>query len=497
MIVMSCADKPMSRPGSVHGWALLALGMLAALITGCAQPLPSVAVEPVEEEPSGDTPAPPAAFAAEDMPNDAGRVLLLTWTRSPDDRVDLDLKEDEEPPVTGYRLYRATVAEDGTVGEFRQIGDVDDMPPQSVQYRDDSNVRPNQPYQYRLVAVGPGGMESESMELTEPVIAVRHWFDSNKFWFAWLTALCCGFIVLFIYLAKQGVDLRIRKIAGLEAVDEAVGRATEMGKPILFVPGIADMNEIQTVAGLTILSRVGRLCAEYDAKIEVPTRRSLVMTTARETLQTAYMAGGRPDAYHEDMSYYVSDEQFAYVAHLTVYITREKPAAVFYLGAFFAESLILAETGNSEGAIQVAGTAQPAQLPFFVAACDYTLIGEEFFAASAYLSGEPEQLGTLKGQDMGKILGGLLVIIGCIMATAAEIVDSDDLRSATNYLRFQILGTEDVPEEVIKVDEDGNPPSVETSNRQNASLPALENPSPAALEALASQRLGVSWEVEA
>ena len=46
------------------------------------------------------------------------------------------------------------------------------------------------------------------------------------------------------------------------------------------------------------------------------------------------------------------------------------------------ESLILAETGNTIGAIQVAGTAMPAQLPFFVAACDYTLIGEEFFAAS-------------------------------------------------------------------------------------------------------------------
>ena len=75
------------------------------------------------------------------------------------------------------------------------------------------------------------------------------------------------------------------------------------------------------------------------------------------------------------------------------------------------------ETGNSTGAIQIAGTAMPSQLPFFVAACDYTLIGEELFAASAYLSGEPKLLGSLKGQDMGKGLILIAIVIGLILET--------------------------------------------------------------------------------
>ena len=61
------------------------------------------------------------------------------------------------------------------------------------------------------------------------------------------------------------------------------------------------------------------------------------------------------------------------------------------------------------GAIQIAGTASQAQIPFFVTACDYTLIGEEFFAASAYLSQRPELIGGIKGQDMIK-----LIVIGMI-----------------------------------------------------------------------------------
>jgi len=169
-----------------------------------------------------------------------------------------------------------------------------------------------------------------------------------------------------------------------------------------------------------------------------------VMTAARETVQGAFLAAGRPDAYNENLIYYVTDEQFGYVAYLSGMMVREKPAACFYMGAFFAESLILAETGNSIGAIQVAGTAMPAQLPFFVAACDYTLIGEEFFAASAYLSGDADQLGSLKGQDIGKLIVGVLLIAGCLFATLAipnlvGVSTADLFQTVTDYLRDTVL----------------------------------------------------------
>jgi len=93
-------------------------------------------------------------------------------------------------------------------------------------------------------------------------------------------------------------------------------------------------------------------------------------------------------------------------------MVREKPATNFFLGMFWAESLILAETGATTGAIQIAGTDAVHQLPFFITACDYTLIGEELYAASAYLSREPLLVGSLKGQDYGKLAVLFLVLIG-------------------------------------------------------------------------------------
>jgi hypothetical protein len=230
----------------------------------------------------------------------------------------------------------------------------------------------------------------------------------------------------YISHAKAGRELFIRKIAGLEAVDEAVGRATEMGRKIFYIPGIQDMNNMQTIAGLTILGRVARLTAEYETKLEVPVSRSLVMVAAREIVKEAYLNAGRPDYYNDDMVYYLTDDQFGYAAGVDGLVVRQKPATIFYQGAFFAESLILAETGNSIGAIQIAGTAMPAQLPFFVAACDYTLIGEELFAASAYLSREPKLLGSLKGQDIGgKLVFLAMAAIFIVLATVLSFYNTE------------------------------------------------------------------------
>jgi len=301
-------------------------------------------------------------------------------------------------------------------------------------------VERDEEYRFQVLAVGPDGSVSAPAVTAAAVEPKRQIFDGARFPLFIITLIICGSVVAFIEMARRGMSLKLRKIAGLEAVTEAVGRATEMGRPVLFIPGIQDMNEIQTIAGLTVLSRVAKTAAEYDAKIEVPTTRALVMTAARETVQAAFLEVGRPDAYREDRINYITDEQFGYVAHVSGYMVRKKPAACFYMGAFFAESLILAETGNAIGAIQIAGTAMPAQLPFFVAACDYTLIGEEFFAASAYLSGKPEMLGSLKGQDVGKVVVAVIVVIGVALATIGVLFHNQGLSDwVEQFLKYTIL----------------------------------------------------------
>jgi len=384
-------------------------------------------------------PQPPRNLTVSDYPLDGGAVLKLRFEPSPDDPRSDDAKLAFEYQVLMAGEFHGEYLEVGKVKSGLPLGG----PGSGLLTTQIGGRTTGKPYWFRVVAKTPTGEKSAFAEtpLEAPGIATRQWFDGRRMWLAIVMTSICGAVVGYVIAARMGVKLKIRKIAGLDAIEDAVGRATEMGQACLFVPGVQDINDIQTIAGLTILGRVAEKAAEYDCELDVPTSRSLVMTAARETVAAAFYAAGRPDAFNEDRIYYVTDEQFGYVAHLTGIMVREKPAACFYLGAFFAESLILSETGNAVGAIQIAGTAQPAQLPFFVAACDYTLIGEEFFAASAYLSGDPDQLGSLKGQDVGKVIVTVLVLIGVTLSTLSIFSSPDSpFRAAESYLMNTILG---------------------------------------------------------
>lgn len=370
-----------------------------SLSTAAAESMARVA----PSDSSSPPPAPPVRVTVTDAPSDGGGTLMVRWDLSPDDS--------QANLVDGYRVMRSVNGE-----PFKQIGLV---APGTQSFRD--STQDGVAYEYKVVAKGPGG-EGES-ESSTPASSSGQWFNKERWNVLVIMILVCGAILYYIRRATRGDSLFIRRIAGMDAVNEAVGRATEMGKPVLYIAGIQDMDNVQTVAGLTILGSIAKLIAQYETHLLMPTSRSLVMSTARETVKEAYLSAGRPDAYREDSIYYVTDEQFGFVAHVDGLMLRRRPAACFFLGAFFAESLILAETGNSIGAIQIAGTAMPTQLPFFVAACDYTLIGEELFAASAYLSRDEKMLGSLKGQDMGKLIAMFFILVGSVVVTIAQVSD--------------------------------------------------------------------------
>ncbi|MDP8237663.1 MAG: hypothetical protein P9X24_01110 [Candidatus Hatepunaea meridiana] len=346
-----------------------------------------------------------ASFNVCDAPNDGGGVINVTWK--------LDKETEGLPQV---HIYRNQPGSD----HWNLIGTADAP---DEQYND-QGLTDGEMYNYMLEAHG-----EDLIYASKPVMNITchaAWFYGNKINLLVIMIIVLAAIIWCIMRAGKS-SMYIRKIAGLQAVEEAVGRATEMGRSVLYVPGISDLDDVQTLAGLTILGSVAKMTAEYETRLDVPVSRSLVMSTGREVVKEAYLSVGRPDLYHDDIVHYVTDEQFGYVAAVDGIMVREKPAACFYLGAFFAESLILAETGNNVGAIQIAGTAMPTQLPFFVAACDYTLIGEELFAASAYLSGDQRMIASLRGQDIGKLIAMGAIVVGAVLTTLASFTGDGSL----------------------------------------------------------------------
>jgi len=253
-------------------------------------------------------------------------------------------------------------------------------------------------------------------------------FDFNQ-WFnysqlpTFLAALISIAIVLYTTYHKASREkFKIREIAGLNAVEDAIGRATEMARPVLYTPGWGgDIQRPTTIASLNILSHVAEKTSSYDCRLIFPTHDPVIMTVAQEVIKEAYNRAGHGERFNEDDINYVSSSQFGYAAAVEGLIIREKPASVFLLGTFEAESLILAETGNIAGSIQIAGTDSTIQLAFFIVACDYTLIGEEVFAASGYLSNDKSIMASINAQDKMKVF----IVLFLIIAVASAIIFPD------------------------------------------------------------------------
>jgi hypothetical protein len=345
----------------------------------------------------------PVAF---DTPNDGGRSITVTWNKENVSSDAIVILERVSPSGEAVEVARVAATEgvfaDGPSAEGAE------GPPDG------------QPFAYRLTTISAVDTLQAPSEpsATQPAVARPQFFNTNRINVLLLLSIFFGFVLYNVHRANRGEKFHVRKLTPVVAIEEAIGRATEMGRPVLYVPGIEEIEDIQTIASMLILGRIAEQTARYDVPLRVPVRSPFVLAVADEVVRSGCMQAGRPDAYQPDRIQFISSEQFAYCAGVNGIILRERPAANLYLGKFYAESLIFAETGFAAGSIQIAGTAEVTQLPFFIAACDYTLIGEEYFAAGAYLTQDPALLSTLTAADWAKILLVTLLVLGAVLQTA-------------------------------------------------------------------------------
>jgi len=417
----------------IHRSVLLALLLLIPLTAHAETPL-----------------TPPQQLQVFDTPNDAGGSLTVIWEplagEGPEIRyrilmfvpreVPRNFQCNEEPEICYRNLI---LMADGFTEKI-----LDEFPSNSHYLRDGKmawwtrparadfhhyQIKPNKEIRmsngqvYTItVATVKGGEVAAAPPI--PAVPEPNWFNWNQINNLAIVVIF-GLVVLGSIHAAKRREIFLRRIPGLDAVDEAIGRATELGKPILYLTGAGDMSEPSTVAAAVILGRVAKRVAAYETDLMVPHRDPIVMAVCQEITKQSYLEAGKPDVFKEDSNFFITTDQFSYTAAVDGIMLRKKPAANFFMGSYFAESLLLTETGASTGAIQIAGTDSDHQLPFFVTTCDYTLIGEELYAASAYLSREPVQLGTLRGQDIGKACILVALGIGTALATASILFHVD------------------------------------------------------------------------
>jgi len=229
-------------------------------------------------------------------------------------------------------------------------------------------------------------------------------------------------VLLFreLHRIQSGYQHFIRRIPGIDALESAVGRCAEQGRPVMFTTALTDVGPV-LFACLGVLQALAKKVARYKLKLVVPQYSPETMAVVEDSLRAAYHDAGRGSSFDPQSLVFLSSEQFAFASGYMGLMHREKPGAACLFGVFAAESLVLAEAGQQVGARQVAASVSPEQVAFFICTCDYTLIGEELFGASAYMSREPVQVATLAAQDRFKVMMCSVIVWGVACSTIASL----------------------------------------------------------------------------
>jgi hypothetical protein len=228
-------------------------------------------------------------------------------------------------------------------------------------------------------------------------------------------------ILYYMWMAGKGKLARIRRLPQVDVIDEIIARCVEMNKELWFLSGQGYMTNTTQLPGILstfgILSYVTRKCAEVGCKIHHPSFLGVAYNIQYEIMREAYEAAGKPEEFDplETVIYVPMGAGRPYVCTET---WRRKPAGGILCGFWYHYTIIYSEALQRAGAMTLGGTDTTHNIPFMVAANDYSMIGEEMYAMSAYLSKDPVLTSSLAGQDVGKYLAIIMTIIGVLLGAA-------------------------------------------------------------------------------
>jgi hypothetical protein len=236
--------------------------------------------------------------------------------------------------------------------------------------------------------------------------------------------------LLILYSKNWGYQPSIRRLPSVDAFEEAIGRAAEMGRPAFYTTWMSDISNISRynpiMAGLSCLGYAARLCARYNVPLYTIYNFPEIEPLQDSILRQAYSAEGKTEAYDPTEQLIYTPQWSNVIATINI-LQNKRVGASFYIGYSFYAQQVYPEMGIRVGAFQIGGTDRYGY--YLVMGCDYAMFGEEIYAAGALLSGDETMMRTVVASDWLKMITIAIMIIGIILLAGGSTAIADFLGS--------------------------------------------------------------------
>ena len=234
-----------------------------------------------------------------------------------------------------------------------------------------------------------------------------------------------GFGIIFLSAALMGglAALRrksphaFREIRAFTRMRQAIGRVVEdgtrlhvsLGRGALITPQSAS-----AFAGLTLLQRLAELTSAGDQPPIATSGDAALAILSQDTLKTASQASAQ-GAYDPSAGRLTGLTPFSYAAGALPAIHDENISTNVFMGNFGVEVALLVEAAERANTFTLAASDDLAAQAVLYASVQEPLIGEELYAAGAYMDAGPLHAASLRVQDILRWLIIVVILVGALV----------------------------------------------------------------------------------
>jgi hypothetical protein len=224
-----------------------------------------------------------------------------------------------------------------------------------------------------------------------------------------------AFLLFILGLRKRKSPPKLRVIPALTHLYRAVGLSVEDGTRLLIGLGgnsLLTQNGGAPLAGLGLLRHLTERTSLSDRPPIAAAGEAAVTFLAQDTLEAGYQGAGAGEFYQPTTGRLTGMTPFSSAAGMMPILHDENVSATVLIGHFGVEGALLAEAAERENSFLIGSSdALTAQAALYASAPE-ALIGEELFAASAYLGASSPHTNSLTIQDVLRWLIILALLIG-------------------------------------------------------------------------------------
>jgi len=225
-------------------------------------------------------------------------------------------------------------------------------------------------------------------------------------------------LLLVLTFMRRKSPAVLRSIDAYERLNHAVGLAVENGKRLHISLGRGNLFTARggsALAGLAMLRRLAERTSVSDRPPIVTSGDASLAILSQDTLQSGYRAAGAEEQYRSTTGRVTGLTPFSYAAGAVPTIHDDNVSANVVMGDLGTESALLAEASDRENTDLIAASDNiSAQSILYVSSQD-PLIGEELFAAGAYVGAGASHEASLQVQDILRWLVILAILGGAVL----------------------------------------------------------------------------------